>query len=224
MKIDFNKYPYPRKVRHHTSSNLYFPINELKIVPSYYPPIYNDDDISQYFGNQKSPDVIDLGCGKSKFLLNFSEQFPEKNILGIELRKSLVDWAQNFIQNENIKNAWIIWYSAVNGLKFIENDSISEVFYLFPDPWPKQRQQNRRLFSESLLQEIYRILKKDGTLYLATDCDYVDEYHRKTLNKSNLFDYEITRNKQWDYPKTNKEEFCIKNNIEVYRIEATPKK
>ena len=222
MKIDFDKYPYPRKIRHHTSSNLYFPINELKIVPSYYPPIYDDKDISQFFTIKKSPDVLDIGCGKSKFLLEYSEKFPEKNILGIELRKSLVDWAQNFIINENIPNAWILWYSAVNGLKFIENDSISEVFYLFPDPWPKQRQQNRRLFSSELLQELYRVMKKGGKLYLATDCDYVDEYHKKVLKKSTLFSYEISNDKEWKYPATNKEEFCIKNNIQIYRIEATP--
>jgi len=224
MKIDFEKYPYPRKIRHHTSSNLYFPINELKIVPSYYPPLYDDIDVSKFFINKKSTDVLDIGCGKSKFLLEFSEQFPDKNILGIELRKSLVDWAQNFITNEEIPNAWVIWYSAVNGLKFINDNSISEIFYLFPDPWPKLRQQNRRLFSNNLLIEFSRILKKEGKLYLATDCDYVDVYHRKVLEKSLLFDYEITNDEKWEYPRTNKEEFCLKNNINIYRIKATPRK
>ncbi len=224
MKIDFNKYPYPRKIRHHTSSNLYFPINDLKIVPPYYPPIYDDIDVKEYFGNKRLADTLDIGCGKSKFLLEYSEQFPERNILGIELRKCLAEWAQNFITNEKIPNAWVIWYSAVNGLKFIKNDSISELFYLFPDPWPKLRQQNRRLFSNDFLIEIYRVLKKDAKLYLATDCDYVDEYHRKILEKSNLFDYEITSTKSWQYPKTNKENFCLKNNIQIYRIEAKPRK
>jgi len=224
MKIDFNKYPFPRKIRHHTSSNLYFPINDLKIVPSYYPPLYDDIDISEFFGNKKLPDILDIGCGKSKFLLDYSEQFPERNILGIELRKSLAEWSQNLIITEKIQNAWVIWYSAVNGLKFIRNDSISEVFYLFPDPWPKLRQQNRRLFSIDFLIEIYRIMKKDATLYLATDCDYVDDYHRKILEKSNLFDYQITSAKPWHYPITNKEDFCLKNNIQIYRIEAKPRK
>jgi tRNA (guanine-N7-)-methyltransferase len=224
MKIDFDKYPYPRKIRHHTSSNLYFPIKDLKIVPSYYPPLYDDIDISKYFGNSKSPDILDIGCGKSKFLLAYSEQFPDRNILGIELRKGLVDWAQNYILNEGIKNAWVIWYSAVNGLKFIQDNSIAEVFYLFPDPWPKLKQQNRRLFSIEFLNELYRIMEHSGKLYISTDCDYVDEYHLKILKKSGLFDYEISSNKEWKYPRTNKEEFCRKNNIPIYRIEAIPKK
>jgi len=109
-------------------------------------------------------------------------------------------------------------------LDFIDEDSINYVFYLFPDPWPKQRQQRRRLFSETFLQNVYRVLKPNGLLYLATDCDYVDEFHRKLLTQTNLFEFKTTDESQWNLPKTNKELFCIEKNIKRYKLICKPRK
>lgn len=216
------KYPYPRKVRHHASANLYLPVCELNHIPEYYPPLLDNKSISDDFGNKKSPSVLDIGCGKSRFLLDFALNNPNENILGLELRKSLVEWVQNVIKSEQIPNAWVYWYSAVNGLDYIARNSINSIFYLFPDPWPKQKQQRRRLFTLSFLKHIHNVLKPDGTLYLSTDCDYVDDYHKKILTQSGLFNFRIPPEEEWNFPKTNKELFCIEKNIRIYRLTCTP--
>lgn len=224
MIIDFSKYPYPRKIRHHVGTNLYFPINELTFKPNYYPPLMDDIAPNSFFRNHKAPDVLDIGCGKSKFLLEYAFQNPDKNILGFEIRKILVEWAQNLINSENLQNAWVEWYTAVNGFTFLQKNSIEKVFYLFPDPWPKKKQQNRRLFSLQFLENLHSIIKSDGKLYLATDCDYVNEHHVNILNKFNLFDFHYADKNEWNFPITNKENFCLKKDIEVYRLVCKPKK
>lgn len=218
------KYPYPRKVRHHASANLYLPLNELEYVPLYYPPLINKETVQESFLNKKLPAALDVGCGKSRFLLEYALKNPLTNILGLELRKALVEWALNVIKSEEIPNAWVFWYSAVNGLDFLDDNSLHSVFYLFPDPWPKKKQQRRRLFSTSFLQNVFNKLSKNGKLYLATDCDYVDEYHRRILSESQLFDYYVPEGDEWQLPTTNKEIFCLKNNIPIYRLICVPKK
>lgn len=218
------KYPYPRKIRHHASANLYIPIKELEYIPFYYPPLIDSEAIQNAFINKLPPSALDIGCGKSRFLLDYALSFPHENILGLELRKSLVEWAQNVISSEKIPNAWVFWYSAVNGLDFIQENSLNSVFYLFPDPWPKKKQQRRRLFSETFLHDVFRVLKPNGNLYLATDCDYVDEFHRNVLTKSNLFEFQDVDESKWNLPKTNKELFCIEKNIKTYKLICKPKK
>ena len=218
MKIDFHKYPYPGKIRHHVGTNLYFPLKEMTFTPSYYPPILDNEDIKIYFNNNKAPDILDIGCGKGKFLLDLSEKYPDKNIMGFEVRKALVEWIQNISKSENFGNVWAMWYTVVNGLDFLEEESIEKAFYLFPDPWPKKRQQNRRLFSVSFLKDLHRVLKKDGKLYLATDCDYVHEHHLEELNKSGKFKYYEVDKDEWVFPVTNKEAFCFRKNIPVFRL------
>ncbi len=224
MIIDYKKYPLPKRLRHHTKPNLYLKFSELKENVDYYPPLIGKMDWKYVFLNKKPPDVLDIGCGKGTFLLNMSELSPKKNFLGIEVRKPIVEWLNNFVTGEKIQNCSAIWYSVVNGLEFIERDSIEQVFYLFPDPWPKRKHLKRRAFNEEFLADVSRILKPGGKLFLASDLKEVDEYHRKLLIKSGLFEVETVKTtEQWQFPVTNKETFCIKENIEYYRLICTLK-
>ena len=220
-RIDPEKYPYPGRIRHHVSPNLYFPLDELKKKPKNYPPVYDELDWNECFENGNPPDALDIGCGKGLFLFEFAIWNPEINILGIEVRKQIVDWNSEVIEGEQLGNCANIWYSVANGLPFIENSSISKVFYLFPDPWVKRRQMKRRAFNESLLEEIHRIMKPYGSLYLASDIKEVHDYHRELLKGHHGFDFEENiSDEQWDMPVTNKEKFCKKKNIPYFRIIA----
>ncbi|MDQ1266963.1 MAG: tRNA (guanine-N7-)-methyltransferase [Bacteroidota bacterium] len=219
MDIDFDKYPLPKRMRHHTASNLYIPLAELKTRPDYYPPVYDKIDWLEYFADSKAPAALDIGCGKGGFLLEYSAQNPDKNVLGIEVRLQPVEWLKAFIEGEKISNCSILWYSVVNGLNFIENGTIDSIFYLFPDPWPKQKHHKRRAFNAAFLDEICRILIPMGKLYLATDVESVHEYHIETLEKhSGLHFKVITSDDDWRLPVTNKERFCRAKGIEMYRV------
>ncbi|HOQ48552.1 MAG TPA: tRNA (guanosine(46)-N7)-methyltransferase TrmB [Candidatus Kapabacteria bacterium] len=217
--IDFSKYPLPNRMRHHTSPNFYLPASELQIIPKGYPPLIDKIDWSNHFANSQPPDLLDIGCGRGKFLLDMSFRLPQKNILGIEVRPLPVEWLQNVIKGENLPNVSVLRYSVVNGLPFIEDNSIEEVFYLFPDPWPKKKHIKRRAFNLDFVREVHRILKKQGKLLLATDVPEVHAYHLEILNEFKLFDIQIIENDaDWDYPVTNKEDFCRRVGIPFYRI------
>ena len=220
MEINFDKYPLPKRVRHHTAPNLYFKYEDFKEEPLYYPPLIESLDWSEVFLNGKPPDILDVGCGRGIFLLNMSEQFPDKNVLGIELRKPYPEWINNFVKGENIQNAAAVWYSVVNGMKFIETDSVEKVFYLFPDPWPKKRHLKRRAFNMEFLEEVSRILKPGGNLYLATDVPEVHEYHCELVDEFEECGWKSVEmdDEEWPFPPTNKENFCRKEGISFYRI------
>ncbi len=220
MKIDFQKYPLPKRLRHHTSANYYIPYAELKKIPDNYPPLIDKINWSEYFADGESPDILDVGCGKGKLLLDLAEIEPSKNILGIEVRHLITQWLGRVIKGENIPNAAVLWYSVVNGLPFIATGSIEKVLYLFPDPWPKKKHHKRRAFNKPVLNEFHRILRNDGMLYLATDVEQVHEYHLELLDANKgLFEFLlIESDEQWGLPVTNKETFCRAENIPFYRI------
>lgn len=224
MDIDNKKYPLPKRFRHHTAPNYYFPWEEQKEKPKHYPPLYQELNWAEVFLNKKKPDVIDIGCGKGKLLLDYSEEHQENNVLGIEVRSVAVNWINGIINGENLQNVSVIWYSVVNGLPFIETNSIERIFYLFPDPWFKHKHQKRRAFNEKTILEFHRVLKFNGKLFLATDVSEIDKYQKKLLSKFNKFDFEyITENKSWGLPITNKEKFCKKENIDYVRVVCTKK-
>ncbi len=217
FQVDFTKYPYPDKLRHHVTSHNYFAVEDLKVVPPNYPPIYKSLDWSDIFLNEKKPDRLDIGCGKGIFLLGIAHQNPDKNYLGIEVRDTAVDWINNYINGESVPNCRALFFSVANGIPFIESESIEAIYYLFPDPWPKNRHHKRRAFNFKFLEEIYRVLKSDGKLFLATDLDYVDEYQTKLLIQSKKFNISEVNDEEWNLPITNKESFCIKHDIKTFK-------
>ncbi|MDP2363313.1 MAG: tRNA (guanosine(46)-N7)-methyltransferase TrmB, partial [Ignavibacteria bacterium] len=160
-----------------------------------------------------------VGCGKGQLLLDYSENNPVDNILGIELRLLPVDWLKDVIEGYRLPNVSVLWYSVVNGLVFIEDSSIKKIFYLFPDPWHKKKHQKRRAFTSFLLKEFKRILKPDGQIFLATDVPEVHEYHIEVLAENSEFEVKIiSDDSEWDLPVTNKEKFCRLKNIHFDRI------
>ena len=87
-----------------------------------------------WFVNGKPASVLDIGCGRGRLLLQHALEFPEHNILGIELRRSLVEWIQNVIKGEAIENAGVVFYTVVNGLDWVQAESIDYCMYFFPRP------------------------------------------------------------------------------------------
>ncbi len=185
-EIDWAKYPIPR-VRHHVNSQAYFPAEQHHRLPAWYPPANIEPDWGSWFKNGLPPSVLDIGCGRGAFLLRHALANPTANILGLEVRKPLVDYINEVALGEQLPNAHAEWYSAVNGLRFIPSGSVEYAVYLFPDPWPKKRHHKRRAFSAEFLSELHRVLVPQGLLYLATDREEVDLHQRAVLGASELF-------------------------------------
>ena len=224
LEIDFNKYPLPSKKRHHTNPCYYIPLKELKIVPKYYPMPIEKINWGEIFINSKPPKILDIGCGRGLFLLTVAATQNSENVLGIEVREWCCEWLKNYIISENIVNCGILRYCVGNGLQFIESETVEEIFYLFPDPWYKNKQKKRRAFNLEFLEDIFRLLKNNGRLYLATDVEEVHKYHIKVLEKFGKMKFsEINSDDEWNKPLTNKEIFCRKEGIKFYRIIAEKK-
>ena len=47
--------------------------------------------------------------------------------------------------------------------------NISLIWIFFPDPWPKNRHAKRRLITSNFLKRIYKILKENSEIYIASD-------------------------------------------------------
>jgi tRNA (guanine-N7-)-methyltransferase len=222
IPINYKKYPFIAKIRHHVSSNNYLPLSELSLMPENYPPPVNDIDWSEVFINSQKANILDIGCGKGVFLISYALENPNDNILGIEIRSEAVEWINSVVEGEQIPNCKSLYYTVANGLPFIEDNAIDKAFYLFPDPWPKRRHYRRRAFGIPFLSEVHRVLKPGSNLYLATDVDYVNDYHIKMLKSFGKFSFKQLDGKdEWQFPTTNKENFCIKKNIPVFRLICT---
>ena len=68
-------------------------------------------------------------------------------------------------------------------------DSVfDEIFVLYPDPWPKKRHADRRFIGQNNLKALYRLLKSDGQLQIATDVEDYATWARDQVTESQLFE------------------------------------
>ncbi len=211
------------RVRHHVSPQLYLPLEQQHIRPSWYPPLIERAPWPEWFGNGAPADVLDIGCGRGGFLLEHAMAFPDRNILGLEVRKMLVEWIGSVVTGERLQNVHAAWYSAVNGLGFIPDASIQYAVYLFADPWPKKRHHKRRLFSAPFLDELDRVLVPGGRLYLATDVPEVAEQQQAALVEHGRFTvHPITDADPWPFPfVTDQQDFCERKGIPYTQFYAS---
>jgi tRNA (guanine-N7-)-methyltransferase len=78
--------------------------------------------------------------------------------------------------------------------------ALSRIFILYPDPWPKRRQNKRRLISERMLREVARVARPGAELRFATD---IDDYAGWTLRRfldSNDFIWRASGAVDWRWP------------------------
>ncbi|GAB5466556.1 MAG: tRNA (guanosine(46)-N7)-methyltransferase TrmB [Candidatus Kapaibacteriales bacterium] len=208
------------------SAHVYFPFDERNPRPQFYPPVIEEINWSDIFENGKGPNSLDIGCGMGRFLLDFADENRSKNVLGLEVRREPVDYIKTVIAGENLGNCTAIRYSLANGLPFINSESVEDIFYFFPDPWYKTRQQKRRVFSNSFLDECYRVLKKDAKLYIQTDVEELHKYHIETLEawEGRFSDIKISfksKDGQWELHETDQEKIALRADFEIHRIILT---
>jgi len=117
-----------------------------------------------------APVEVDLGCGKGRFLLARAAAHPETNFLGIDRMLRRIRKIDNRAQRRRLSNIRLLrieGYYAVSYL--IPADSISTYYIFFPDPWPKKRHHENRIFNPRFVDALERTLVRGGVVHIATD-------------------------------------------------------
>ena len=106
--------------------------------------------------------ILDIGFGTGDSTIALQGMFPQHSILGIESYKP-------GIKNLLSKNIFVHHGDALEILEKISNNTISQIYMLFPDPWQKKKHRKRRLLNEYTFKVIMSIIKKNGFFHFSTD-------------------------------------------------------
>lgn len=180
-------------------------------------------DSSQLFSQPQHPLILEIGSAGGKFLLEFSKRFPHYNIIGIEIRKMLVDRVNNMIDQEKINNARVIHANANTAItQLFLPGQLDMVFIFFPDPWIKKRHLKRRLVNENLTRDIHTVLKSDGDVFIQTDVPELAQdimtHFETNPDFTNLFGKNNFANENYTGVLTERETYCIEDQTPIYRL------
>lgn len=180
----------------------------------------NPIEIEKIFTNPELPLLVDIGCGRGRFLLQMAENEPKNNFLGLEIRAPLVEEANEISEKQNLTNLHYHFCNATLALdKLFANlpeNILQTVTIQFPDPWFKKRHAKRRMVKDNLVETIVRYLKVSGKIFIQSDVEFLaEEIFEYFCQHENLREIEISEN---PFPIKTEREISVENrDLPIYR-------
>jgi tRNA (guanine-N7-)-methyltransferase len=126
-------------------------------------------DFAEVFGN-RNPVVVEIGSGKGRFLIGSAIEQPERNFIGIEKSLHYHRLIKERVSKRKLTNVRLINHDAFLVMqKMFADASVAEIHIYFPDPWPRRREQKRRIIRPEALAEMRRVLASGGSGIYVTD-------------------------------------------------------
>ena len=173
-------------------------------------------DFAALFGNA-NPVVLEIGSGKGRFLIGTATERPELNLVGIEKSLHYHRVIRDRVLKRGLRNVRLINHDAFLVLqKMIPDASLAEVHIYFPDPWPRKKEQKRRIIRAEVLQELRRVLVKGGKGIYVTDHRGYFEVAAPLI--SQFFPSEIRIPGPDDLPRTNYEAKYRAEGRSIYEV------
>ncbi|NUN51398.1 MAG: tRNA (guanosine(46)-N7)-methyltransferase TrmB [Planctomycetaceae bacterium] len=119
---------------------------------------------------RRAPLEVEVGFGRDDALLRRAKARPERDFLGLELKRDRVETYLSRAARLGIRNLRILPGRAevVFGV-MLPAASVAAARILFPDPWPKDKHAWNRLLQPFFARELRRTLEPGADLLLATD-------------------------------------------------------
>jgi len=138
-------------------------------------------DLPANFGRDV-PVIMEIGFGDGAALVQLAAEAPECDFVGVEVYRPGIGRLLLRLKALGLTNVRILCEDAGEVMRqYIAPQSLTKVLIFFPDPWPKKRQQKRRLIQPDFIRVVTQTLKPGGHLHLATDWEEYAEHMLQVL-------------------------------------------
>lgn len=120
------------------------------------------------FGDDR-PLHFEMGFGSGEHLADRADMLPDHGFIGAEPFLNGVAAALAHIRDRQLQNVRLWRGDGLEVLKRVPDGTLSFLYLLHPDPWPKARHAKRRMVNDRPLDLFAAKLKRTGEFRLATD-------------------------------------------------------
>ncbi|KAK9158515.1 hypothetical protein Scep_005089 [Stephania cephalantha] len=144
------------------------------------------------FGNPSQPLLVDIGSGNGLFLFKMAARHKDKNFLGLEINKKLVQRCLYSAGHYGLKNRHFIATNATSTFRSIVSSYPGELVLVSiqcPNPDFNKPEHRWRMLQRSLIEAIADLLKTGGKVFLQSDVEAVAVRMREQIlmyGKGNL--------------------------------------
>jgi len=171
----------------------------LRLNTAECPISYTATPVAAALSGRSGPAVrfLDVGCGYGGLLIALGPKFPDKLMLGLEIREQVTNYVGQRVRalrggadgEPSHHNVSVI---RTNAMKFLPNyfrkGQLEKMFFCFPDPHFKRKNVRRRIISDGLLSIYAYVMAPGAVLYHATDVRELHEWMDRCCREHPLFE------------------------------------
>ena len=139
-----------------------------RLLPKIEVPADGEITAARLFGEER-PLHFEIGFGSGEHLADRADMLPDHGFIGAEPFVNGVATALGHIRDKHLANVRLWRGDALEVLQRIPDGTLSFVYLLHPDPWPKSRHAKRRMVNDGPADLFAAKLKPSGEFRLATD-------------------------------------------------------
>ena len=129
----------------------------------------------KWFRNN-NPIILELGCGRGEYTVGLASHYPDKNIIGIDIKGARMWRGAKDAHILGLPNATFLRTRIEVTGSFFAPGEVDEIWLTFPDPQMKRIREKKRLSGPQFLNLYRRFLKDRGIVHLKTDCRELYDY------------------------------------------------
>ncbi len=179
------------------------------------------------FAQPDRPIHLDIGCARGRFLLALAQAEPQRNYLGVEIRRALVAAAEADRQALGLEHLSYLFCNANVSLEQwlgqLPAGQLERVSIQFPDPWFKTKHHKRRVLQPQLLLTLAAALATGRELFLQSDVLAVIEPMVALVEASGCFGRPPEDERPWRSSNplpvpTERETYVLDKGLPVFRV------
>jgi tRNA (guanine-N(7)-)-methyltransferase len=158
-----------------------------RLIESLLPQVLLTKERLKQLESKFSSIILEIGFGCGENIINAAVKNSDCLFIGCEPYMNGVAKVLSAIEAQGINNIIIFPDDVRIAIEMLPDGFLDSCYMLFPDPWPKRKQNKKRLFNDYLVELITPKLKKGGQIIFASDnLEYGNEVF-ELLNKKPFF-------------------------------------
>lgn len=143
---------------------------------------------------------LEIGFGGGEHMLALANAHPKIGMIGCEAYINGVAMVLSGIERSGVRNLAIHAGDARDLMDVLPQGSVTQVFLLFPDPWPKKRHHKRRFVNPENLDQLAVVMASGAILRVATDIGDYARHAIETIGRDDRFVWLANRPADWREP------------------------
>ncbi len=141
---------------------------------------------SSFFENE-NPIVLELACGRGEYTVGLSTLYPNKNIIGVDVKGNrMYIGAKKCLENK-LSNAAFLRTQIELIANYFAAGEVDEIWITFPDPQLRTSKAKKRLTHPRFLRLYAQLLKQGGCIHLKTDSPKLFLFTKRVIELFDLF-------------------------------------